>query len=63
MQERIVFNDEASVASYARKPIESVQAAGIINGYEDGTFRPKVNAKRSEAAKVLCTLLAFMDEY
>lgn len=63
VQERIVFNDEASVASYARKPIESVQAAGIINGYEDGTFRPKVNAKRSEAAKVLCTLLAFMDEY
>jgi hypothetical protein len=40
-------------SSYARKEIEQLTAAGIINGYKDGTFAPLKPITRAELAKVM----------
>lgn len=61
IQNRIAFTDESSIADYAKKAVGEVQRAGLISGYPDGTFLPKANAKRHEAAKVLASLLALIE--
>ncbi|MFB1082206.1 S-layer homology domain-containing protein [Jeotgalibacillus sp. JSM ZJ347] len=38
---------------WAKKQIESPEAYGIMEGYNDGTFRPEEYIKRDQAAKVL----------
>jgi len=51
---------EAGLKSIPIKTPESIQAganAGIIQGYEDGTFRPKGQATRAETATMLVNLL------
>lgn len=53
----ISFIDEASISPYASDSIVKMQRAGIISGYEDGSFRPQNGATRAEAAKLLCGLL------
>ena len=49
----LTFSDASSISSYAVDYVKALVAAGIVNGYEDGTFRPQNNAARSEAAKML----------
>ncbi len=39
-----------------------MQAGGVINGMEDGSFRPKANLTRAEAAKVIWSMLSNMTE-
>lgn len=53
----ISFIDEASISPYASDSIVKMQRAGIISGYDDGSFRPQNGATRTEAAKLLCGLL------
>lgn len=43
-------------AHWAREYIVPLSAKNIINGYEDGTFRPDSNITRAEFAKLLVTL-------
>lgn len=43
--------------SIYKSEIEKLVEDGIINGYEDGTFRPKSNITRAEFAKVLALSL------
>ncbi|WP_099190587.1 S-layer homology domain-containing protein [Tepidibacter mesophilus] len=38
---------------WAKQNIESMSAKGIINGYEDGSFKPSNNITRAEFAKLL----------
>ncbi len=47
-----MFKD-VPVGYWAKGPIESLAAAGIISGYPDGTFQPEKTLSRAE----LCTLL------
>lgn len=49
----LTFSDASSISSYAVDYVKALVAAGVVNGYEDGTFRPQNNAARSEAAKML----------
>lgn len=42
---------EASISTLAR--------FNILNGYEDGTFRPKANITRAEFAKIICQAFLF----
>ena len=58
----MTFSDSESISSYAKKSVQKVQMAGIISGYPDGSFLPKANAKRSEAAKVLSSVLVIIEE-
>ena len=50
-----VFEDARS--SWAADSISAVQSAGLINGYEDGTFRPDREMTRAETATVFNKIL------
>ncbi|MBO5008310.1 MAG: S-layer homology domain-containing protein [Clostridia bacterium] len=51
------LTDMDTVYDYAKDSVLSMAQAGIINGYEDGSFRPLNNASRAEAAVMLYRLL------
>ena len=47
------FTDNGAIASWAAEDISVASGLGIINGYEDGTFKPKGHATRAESATML----------
>jgi len=47
------FIDSAQISVWAEESVAKAAAAGLITGYSDGTFKPKVNATRAEAAVIL----------
>ena len=51
------FNDASQISSYAVDAIKAMQQAGIISGKGNNTFEPKDNAKRSEVAQMIYTML------
>ncbi|MEG1879964.1 MAG: S-layer homology domain-containing protein, partial [Oscillospiraceae bacterium] len=51
--EKKSFTDADDISDYAIKAVENMQAVAIINGYEDGTFKPNDNATRAESAKMM----------
>ncbi len=51
------FADAADISSYALSAIKSLNAAGIISGYPDGTIRPGANASRAEACAMIFKVL------
>ena len=53
VNEESAFIDENMIADYAVEAVSSMQQANIINGYEDNSFKPRGNATRAEAAKML----------
>lgn len=54
-----IFADESTVAEYAKAAVHSLKAAGIISGYDDGSFRPENNATRAEAAQMIYNVLKY----
>ena len=50
------FADMDSVSGYARQPVGFCAAAGLVSGFEDGTFRPKSTATRAQVAAILMRL-------
>lgn len=56
------FPDADEISEYAREFVELMRIAGILNGYEDGTFRPQGNATRAEAAKLFSLFLSITDK-
>lgn len=56
------FPDADKISEYAREFVELMRIAGILNGYEDGTFRPQGNATRAEAAKLFSVFLSITDK-
>ena len=55
--EEITFADRDGISSYALEAVKAMKANGIINGYEDNTFRPENNATRAEAVTMIYKLL------
>lgn len=51
------FTDSLSVRQYARSAVTACQISGLVNGYDNGYFRPAGNITRQECAAVLCRLL------
>ncbi|MBP3360668.1 MAG: S-layer homology domain-containing protein [Clostridia bacterium] len=47
------FTDNENISEYAREAVKKIKAAGIISGYEDGSFLPLNPITRAEAAKIL----------
>jgi hypothetical protein len=45
--------DAAQIADYAAEAVFTLCGAGIISGYEDGSFRPGLPVTRAEAAKLI----------
>lgn len=56
-EEEKLFSDAGSIAPWAEEGVSRCQRAGILSGYEDGSFRPKSETTRKEAAVLLCRLL------
>lgn len=55
--EAVTFDDDSEIADYAKSAVETLTAAGIINGMGDGTFAPKATVTRAQSAKVVYGLL------
>lgn len=51
------FSDSLAVSAYARSNVTACQTAGLVNGYDDGSFQPFGHVKRSEMAAFLQRLL------
>ncbi len=49
----LIFTDADAISDYAREAVTAMSKANIINGFEDGTFSPKTNATRAQAAVVI----------
>lgn len=47
------FTDEGELKSYSRAVVGMLAASGVLNGYEDGSFRPKEGISRGETAAVM----------
>ncbi len=52
-----IFADAHTISSYALGFVNALVSDGIVNGMGDGTFSPKSNANRAQAAKVICALM------
>lgn len=55
------FSDGDKISDYAVDAVNCMSAAGILNGFEDTTFRPTENATRAQAAKVIYEMLKEMN--
>jgi hypothetical protein len=53
VQEKPVFKDGDAVSRWAKDAMDTVQKAGLLLGYPDGTLQPQGNATRAEAATVV----------
>lgn len=47
------FTDNSDIAAYAKDAVAELVGLGIMNGYEDGSFKPRGSATRAEASKVI----------
>lgn len=54
---KVYFNDSYSFSAKYATAISTIQQLGVINGYPDGTFKPKNYANRSEVAAMLMRFL------
>lgn len=55
-----VFQDAEEIAPYAEEAVRELSAAGIIQGDDNGTFRPNDFCSRAEAAVLLSRVLALL---
>lgn len=51
------FDDDNSIADYAKEAVYAMKAAGVINGIDGANFAPKDTARRAEAAKMIYALI------
>jgi len=51
------FKDSGEVSDYARNAVSVFGANGIINGFEDGSFAPKMPITRAQAAVIINNIL------
>ncbi len=49
----ITFADSADISSWAQTSVTALVGSGVINGYEDGTFKPANSITRAEVVKIL----------
>ena len=50
------FHDSFRVSGYAKSPVAVCQMAGMINGYENGFFKPYGQITREECLTMICRL-------
>ncbi|MDG0814114.1 S-layer homology domain-containing protein [Cohnella rhizosphaerae] len=54
----VSFTDESNISGYAAGAVNDLVQAGLINGFTDGTFAPRAETTRAQAAAVIYRLLA-----
>ena len=53
----LTFADAADVADWAANGVAAMVSLGVVNGYEDNTFKGAANATRAEVCKMLVAFL------
>ncbi|UKS28182.1 S-layer homology domain-containing protein [Paenibacillus sp. HWE-109] len=51
------YKDSGDVSAWAQGPLAALTAKGVLNGYEDGTLKPKAFSTRAEAAVSMMRIL------
>ncbi|WP_256758450.1 S-layer homology domain-containing protein [Cohnella sp. WQ 127256] len=59
----INFSDGADISEWAITALATATANGLINGYVDGTVKPKVNTTRAEAVTVIFKAIQVISRY
>ncbi|MFX3636884.1 MAG: cadherin-like beta sandwich domain-containing protein [Candidatus Pristimantibacillus sp.] len=54
----VSFKDNSAISSWAIEDVAAATDKGLIDGYEDGTFRAKANTTRAEATAVILKAMA-----
>ena len=49
-QTTLPYSDASNIQSYARTAVIAMHYAGVMTGYYDGTYRPRTNTLKTEAA-------------
>ncbi len=55
------FDDADALAIYAKNAVSSLVEYGIINGFEDNTFRGTQSCTRAQAAKIISNAISVMN--
>lgn len=55
--DKITFNDEGQISSWAKESVEAMQRGGIVNGKTSFDFCPKDHATRAEVATMIYRLV------
>jgi hypothetical protein len=58
----LTFKDTEKIGAWAQKAVAQAVQAGIIKGYEDGSFRPNAEITRAEMAAMLASALSLTVE-
>ena len=53
------FSDDGEISGYAKDAVYALSSAGVLNGMGDGSFAPKANLTRAQAAKIIYTALKY----
>jgi hypothetical protein len=53
------YNDQLEISEWAKAAIATATSKGLMNGYQDGTLKPKGNSSRAEAVTVILRALPF----
>ena len=53
------FYDTDTLSAVQKSALEDVRKKGIINGYEDGSFRPYNTITRGEFATMICKMMGY----
>ena len=61
-KKEVEFSDSESISDYAKEAVSELVNAGVISGYEDGTFLPKNSLLRCETAKLIYSVLSGLKE-
>ena len=56
------FEDFDAVADYAKTAVSALAEENILNGYDDGTFRPQSALTRAEAAVIINKVVGRIDK-
>lgn len=56
------FADDGDIADYAKNSVYNLKDRGVINGYDDNTFKPDYLLTRAEAAKMICKAMQLRGE-
>jgi len=55
----VELSDYGRISEYAQEAVSALCAAGIINGYPDGSFMPTDSLTRAQAAAILTRLITY----
>lgn len=53
----VSFTDEDAISNFAKEHVAYCASIGLVNGMKDGSFAPKANIKRAEAAAIMVRLV------